>query len=279
MTRTTTFLVTIVTVLASCKLSCLAPGAELLDAPIAAKLQVGGEPSDGGFDHAPFHRLLEQHVRTETGRVDYTSLKEDEARLDSYLTSLGEVDLQSLGPPAKKALLLNAYNAFTLKLILEHYPGLESIKDLDDPWGTKRWTLGGEKVSLDDIEHGLLRPIFKDPRVHFGVNCASIGCPPLADFAYTGDEVDRQLEEVTRNALRNPRYAEVSDGRLHLTRILQWYGDDFTRIGWSPTAESIPEFVARYGSPDVKKLVDTKAADTPVEFLEYDWRLNDTRSK
>jgi hypothetical protein len=274
--RTHILLLSLLLALPACKLSCLAPKANPLDAPIAAKLKRGRQQADGArFDHAAFDTLLSAHVRADRGRVDYASLKQDEPTLDRYLAEVGAADLGHLGADQQKALLINAYNAFTLKLILEHYPGIDSIKNLDDPWGTRRWIVGDERVSLDDIEHGLLRPVFKDPRIHFAVNCASIGCPPLSNSAYTGDAVDDQLEAAATKTLHNPRYAAVDGGELHLTKLLQWYGPDFTKEGWSPTAPSIPQFVARYGSDDIRALVADKGAGTPVKFVEYDWNLND----
>jgi hypothetical protein len=279
MRRPTHILLVLLLLFPACKLSCFAPRAETLDAPITAKLGEGRK-SEGGatFDHQIYDALLRRHVRYDEGLVDYAGLKEDRDDLARYLGTIAAADLQELDGDEQMALLINAYNAFTLELILERYPDIESIKDVDDPWGTKRWNVGGEMVSLDGIEHGLLRPVFEDPRIHFAVNCASIGCPPLADFAFTADAIDRQLEQVTTKTLNNRRYATMEEGELHLTRIFQWYGPDFTRAGWSPTAKSIPEFVARYGSDEVRELVAEKGAETPVSYLEYDWGLNDVPS-
>lgn len=255
-------------VISGCRLSCLGPSARLVDAPIAQKLTAPVDPSASKpFDHGAFDVLLQRFARADEGRVDYAGLAGQKAALDAYLATLADAPLQRLTSDERKALLINAYNAFTLALILENYPGIESIKDLASPWKARRWRLGGEVVSLDDIEHGLLRPLYKDPRIHFAVNCASVGCPPLQPTAYVGAKLDEQLDAATRATLRNPRYADVAGGRLRLTAIMNWYGNDFIAPNWAPRADSLTAFVGIYvaGIP----------ADAPVSFLDYDWRLND----
>jgi len=267
--------------LASCHASCLAPKAELLDAQIAKTIANAPPRGSKHFDHSRFDALLAEHVRYDAGRVDYAGLKKDADALDAYLQKLAGADLSSLDRPELEALLIDAYNAFTLHLILEHYPHLASIRDLDDPWGTRRYDLGGTKVSLDDVEHGLLRPIFRDPRIHFAVNCASIGCPKLAPHAYVGGKVGEQLDAAARSTLSDPRYARLTDdGTLQLTRVMSWYGDDFTNPKFSPRADTIPGFVAKFtDDPHIKARVDGHPGEVPVEFMSYDWRLNDVQPK
>jgi hypothetical protein len=128
-------------------------------------------------------------------------------------------------------------------------------------------------LSLDDIEHGLIRPIFKDPRIHFAVNCAAIGCPPLADFAFVGSKLQTQLDTVSSKALSNKRYAVVDGGKLRVTKIMDWYGEDFTKEGWEPVAESIPKWVAPRSTEAVRAYV--QKGDPKLGFLDYDWSLND----
>lgn len=255
MSRTATLLACCALAL-SCKISCFAPRSKVIDAPIAATLH--GATTGETYDHSEFDGLLRRFARPDSGRVDYAGLAAEVARLDAYLARLGEVDLARLGRDAQKALLINAYNAFTLRLILDHYPGIESIKDLSSPWKAKRWQLAGELLSLDDIEHGLLRPIYGDARIHFAVNCASIGCPPLADFAYVGPELDAQLDLVTRAVLNDPRYARVEVDAVRVTALMNWYGPDFG---------DVEAFVAKYR--------DDLPRDAQVKFLDYDWHLND----
>lgn len=259
-------MVLVVLSLSACRMSCFGTPARQIDSPVAQKLNAPSADAVAPFDHSAFDGLLARHARPDMGRVDYKGLSAEGPMLEAYAKRLGDVALESLSRVEQKALLINAYNAFTLLLILENYP-LASIKDLPSPWKTKRWKLGGDVVSLDDIEHGLLRPTYKDPRVHFALNCASIGCPPLADSAFVGEALDAQLDEATRRALTDSRYARVDGPTLHVTALMNWYGDDFVAEGWSPRAATVAAFVALYR--------DDVAADATVEFLDYDWRLND----
>jgi len=255
---------------------CDAPKSKLLDAPIVAELKQGGDQGARTFDHSRFDALLREHV-DEAWYVDYGGLAEDSEELDVYLKALETVALQELSRDEQLALLINAYNAFTLRLILDHRPDIESIKDIDDPWGKQRFTLGGHRVSLDEIEHGLIRPLFKDPRIHFAVNCAAVGCPPLARTAYTGQNIEAQLDQAARRALGSPRWARLENGTLQVTKVMDWYGEDFVSPEWKPRADSIAEWVARHGPDEVRRAVDGGAVK--VRFMDYDWRLNDARSQ
>jgi hypothetical protein len=223
---------------ASCQ-SLFAPNARTLDRPIVDELRQGQRRASATqtFDHAAYAALLSAHVRYEEALVDYAGLKADQAALEAYLRSIAEADLAALGRDEQLALLINAYNAYTLQLILEHHPGdvvggphpgVRSIRDLNAPWGTQRYEVGGHVLSLDDIEHGLIRPLYRDPRIHFAVNCASRGCPPLADDPYRGAALDDQLDRASRRTLGDDRYARVEDGRLQLPRVMDWYRSDFT---------------------------------------------------
>lgn len=252
-----------------------APEAKVLDAPIVEQLQQGQSAGTASFEHTAWNALLAAHANPKTGRVDYASLKAKQPELDAYLNTLAGADLTSLGRNEQFALLLNAYNAYTVKLILEHYPNVKSIRDLDNPWKTRRYLVAGHTLSLDDIEHGLLRPLFKDPRIHFAVNCASIGCPPLPNFAFQGAKLDSQLDRVTRNALENPRYAKTNGDQLQLNAIFDWYGKDFTDESFKGHAKTLPVWVARYARPEVKDLVKAKGGSPKIEFMDYDWKLND----
>ena len=254
-----------------------APKAETIDSPIVGELERGQESGQGSFDHDALEALLTEHVDPQTHRVDYAGLKQDEAALDAYLTQIASAEVESLSGPAQKALLINAYNAYTLALILEHYPGLESIRDLDSPWKTARYEVAGHTLSLNDIEHGLLRPIYRDERIHFAVNCASIGCPPLRREVYTGEDIDAQLERATRATLQDPKYARLEGDELAVTRIFKWYGDDFTSQAYQGHASSIPAYVVRYATEEVGDFITSRGADeVSVTFLPYDWSLNDT---
>lgn len=254
-------------------ISLFAPKADLADSPIVDQLQE--PPTDAQpFDHSAYGELLGEHVDYEAARVDYDGLKRDEARLDAYLDQIAQADLSGLDEDARHALLINAYNAYTLKLIVEHYPGIDSIKDIDSPWKTSRWVVAGHTLSLDDIEHGLIRPIYRDSRIHFAVNCAAVGCPPLAAEPYEGASLEAQLDRATRRALHDERYARVTDGRLELTQVMNWYRKDFLDEDFSPRAQTLAAYAARYGTDELRDFVEAHDGDPPVGFIDYDWRLN-----
>ncbi|MFQ5505630.1 MAG: DUF547 domain-containing protein, partial [Planctomycetota bacterium] len=152
-------------------------------------------PSGAVFDHSMLDALLKEHVR-KNGRVDYRSLGREAKQLDAYLDSLDRAKLPDMGRDEVLALLINAYNACTLRLILDYLP-LSSIRDIpaDLRWDDRRWSMGGLTLSLTEIENEYLRARFREPRIHFAINCASIGCPPLRAEAYVGARIDAQLEE------------------------------------------------------------------------------------
>lgn len=258
--------------LASC-----APKANLLDSPIVSKLEQGIANGDATFDHSGFDALLATHVDATAGRVDYAGLARDRAKLDTYTKSLDRADLEKLPTHEQQALLINAYNAYTLTLILDHYPAIASIRDLDDPWKTARYSVGGFTVSLDDIEHGLLRPLYRDERVHFAVNCASIGCPPLQAKAFTGAALDAQLTQAVKATLGSERYLTVRDEKLAITKILEWYGSDFTDPSYQGHKSSLPAYVVQHASPKVQRFIESKGGAPKVVFMDYDWSLNDKK--
>jgi hypothetical protein len=248
-----------------------------------------------GFDHSPaaFTALLRKHVRLvrggQTTQVAYAGFKADRAALKAYLDSLSAVTPTAFGGWAKaerQAFLTNAYNAFTVELILTRYPDLKSIKDLgsllSSPWKPKWIALLGGKVSLDDIEHAMLRKRgdYDDPRVHFAVNCASIGCPALREEAFVASRLDAQMEEQTLRFMsdRTRNRYNAQRGRLELSKIFDWYGEDF-RLGHRGIA-SLPAFAARYADQLADAPADReriRAASVDIAFADYDWALNDAR--
>ncbi len=245
------------------------PGAEQEEAPVEEA------PPVVGTVHDTFDGLLKTHVSAESGMVDYDGLKSNEAQLDAYLQEvIAAANIADLSEDEQFAFYINAYNAYTIKLILERYPKLKSITDYKEPWKQKRWNVAGETLSLDQIEHEKLRPVFKDPRIHFAVNCASVGCPPLRAEAYVASTLEQQLEAATKQTLTQTKYVEVKKGKLYLTKILEWYGKDFVNPEFKGHAESVAQYVARYASDDVVELVNAKGAKTPVRYKSYDWNLN-----
>lgn len=224
------------------------------------------------FDHAAFDRALRRFVNAD-GLVDYAALVRDPADLNAYLASLAGADLEQLPRDERLALLLNAYNAFTLKLIVERYP-IASIKDIpeDQRWKVVRWRLAGRDVSLDMIEHEMIRPVFHEPRIHFALVCAGFDCPPLRAEAYTGRWLDAQLDDQARRFHAGEKWLrfDAASGVLALSSIYKWYGRDF-----GATDADVVRHAARYGGPLKAHLRTGHAAESVrVEWLAYDWRLN-----
>lgn len=245
-----------------------------------------------GFDptFAAFDALLRRHVRWlpdgHASQVDYAGLQQDRPALQACLADFSAVtaaEFDGWNKPARRAFLINAYNAFTLELILTKYPELASIKDLgglfSSPWKQRFFRLLGEPRHLDDVEHGLLRgaPDYDDPRIHFAVNCASVGCPALRPEAYVGERLDAQLDDQTRRFLgdRHRNRADASARRLTLSPIFSWYKADFAR--GLRGAASVMQFVANY--PESLGLTPEDVAalrrdEWSVGYGDYDWSLN-----
>lgn len=224
-------------------------------------------------DHGAYDAMLKKYVKN--NRVDYRGLKAEEQKLQVYLDSLAKVDPKACSRDEILALFINAYNAATLKLVLEHYP-LKSIKDIPskDRWDAERWTVAGEPLSLTDIEHKVLRKRFDEPRIHFAVNCASTSCPPLRAEAYTGGKINEQLQAAAEYFNRDFGGArwDAASKTLTLSKIYDWYEGDFKRQG------DLVSFVAKYAKPEMAKELDALGnKNVNVEHESYDWSLNDVR--
>ena len=253
--------------------SCGAPPSEPTTGPIADEVRASLDGGTETFDHGVWDRLLADG--TADGLVDYRYFQAHAEELDRYLAAMASVDAARLAPFHLKALLINAYNALTIRSILDN-PTVTSIRQIDGVWTTVRHRVAGHDLTLDEIEHNLLRPFFRDPRVHFALNCASRSCAPLPGWAFDGDGLETQLEERARAFLSDPKNVRIENGVLLLSRYFDWYGDDFVAEGWSPRAESIPLFVAGYASPEVSRaLKDGQLSET--RFVDYDWSLNAVR--
>ena len=247
------------------------------------------------FDHSHgiWNKLAQDHVHMiqdgQASQVDYQSFLQQRKVLHSYLSQLSAVSPQEFSTWSKSqrlAFLINAYNAYTVELILTGYPKLQSIKDLGSlfksPWKKEFVPLLGKTRSLDDIEHGMIRKVgdYNEPRIHFAVNCASIGCPALLNEAFTGDKLEQQLEAVTHAFLRDRtrnRY-NARTGRVEISKIFDWYSKDFER-GWGGW-HKFDQFLAQYAdsltdTPQAKQRL--LAGGTRVKYLNYDWKLNGTR--
>lgn len=224
------------------------------------------------FDHGVFDRLLNRVVDAD-GLVNYADLKAAPTELDQYIRSLSSAKVISLGRDEQLALLINAYNAFTMKLIIEKYP-IGSIKDIPeaDRWKAVRWELGGRKVSLDIIEHEMIRPVFGDPRIHFALVCAGFDCPPLRAEAYVGRWLDAQLDDQARHFHNNPKWMQfdASNGTLRLSSIYKWYRQDFGAAKEDDLAHA-----ARY-APALESYLRQREPPrvVSIEWIPYEWRLN-----
>ncbi|MFC1824003.1 DUF547 domain-containing protein [Thermodesulfobacteriota bacterium] len=219
-------------------------------------------------DHSLYGELLMKYVKQ--GEVDYQGLKGEEGKLDRYLRVLEKTDSRTLSRDEQFAFYVNAYNAWTLKLILSGYPGVKSIKELGSflksPWKKKLCRIDGDLLSLDDIEHKILRARFKDPRVHFAVNCASKGCPPLRPEPYQGSILNRQLDEMTTAFISDPASNRLEGRVLYASKIFDWFSEDFD--------DDVVEFFLKYAKGSLKKRLETNRDGIRVKYLDYDWSLN-----
>jgi hypothetical protein len=235
---------------------------------VEAREAYADAPGGATFDHADFDALLREHVN-ERGKVDYRGLMRERPRLDAYLARLADADFDGLSRDEKLALLLNAYNAFTLALILDHYP-IRSIRDIpeDRRWKAERWRLAGRTVSLDGLEHEWIRPMFADPRVHFALVCGADGCPPLR--SYDGAGLDAQLAEQSGRVHGMPDWLRVDpeSGAIALSPVYEWYAGDFERADGD-----VLEHAARH-SEALRERLDAGGRPA-VRWLDYDWSLND----
>lgn len=245
-------------------------------------------PLAAEFDHSTWNRLLGDHVQVfdqgQVTAVDYDGFAAARSQLSGYLDTLAQVPRTEFDgwPEAEQlAFLINAYNAWTVALILSEYPGIDSIRDIGflpgAAWRRDIVRLFGEQVSLDDVEHGMIRgwERYQEPRIHFAVNCAAIGCPALRAEAYVGAELDSQLEDSTRLFLSDRSRNYVADDGLYISRIFDWYAEDFER-GWQGV-DSVHEFLLRYADAldaGATQRAGLQQETLRIRYLDYDWGLN-----
>ena len=241
------------------------------------------------FDHSHgrFAEVLANHVQWQEGGhnslVDYTALQATPEDLQRYLEALSGVaaaEFERWPRDEQLAFLINAYNAFTLKLIIDHYP-VDSIRDIgsfwQSPWKRRFFTLLGEEMHLDQIEHEIIREPgrYDEPRIHFAVNCASIGCPALRPEPFTAVELEAQLEDSTKRFLGDTSRNRYRDGSLEVSSIFKWYREDFER-GWRG-ADTLASFLALYADAlglDGGAREQLASGRLKIRFLDYDWSLN-----
>ena len=222
-------------------------------------------------DHSAYDKLLKKYVN-EKGLVNYKGFKSEEKVFNQYLDMLSKnAPATSWSKSEQMAYWINAYNAYTIRLILDHYP-LKSIKDIGSkikipfvttPWAHKFFTIGGEKMSLDNIEHGTLRKKYDDPRIHFTLVCASISCPRLRNEAYMADKLEAQLNDQGHDFLNNPAKNKITKEEAQLSKYFDWYKGD-----WNNDGQSVVKWVDKYSATKI----DDK---TKISFLDYNWNLNE----
>lgn len=221
-------------------------------------------------DHEVWDELLQKHI-DEKGFVKYNGFISDSLQLNLYLDQLQKhpPDKQSWTTEEQLAYWINAYNAFTIKLIIDNYP-LESIKDIgsgiqipfvSSPWDIKFIKIGGKKLDLNNIEHSILRKEFDEPRIHFAVNCASFSCPKLRGEAFVASKLDMQLDEQARDFINDLERNAISKDQVQVSKIFSWFKGDFTKAG------SLREYLNQYSRVKIRE-------KTKIKFMDYDWSLN-----
>jgi hypothetical protein len=222
-----------------------------------------------GVDYRVYAELLRDHVKN--GVVDYAGLKKREKDLDSFLAVIGRVNPDTLPLDEQKAYYINAYNAWTIKLILDNHP-VKSIRDIgsvfSNPWKIEFVRIAGRPSTLDHIEHGILRPRFKDPRIHAAINCASKGCPPLRPEPYEAKWIEIQLDEAARGFINDTALNRLEGNVLMASSIFDWFGEDF---GGKP---GIVAFFRRHADERLRQGLDQAGGGLVLRFLKYDWSLN-----
>ena len=207
-------------------------------------------------DHSEFDEFLRNYV-TSDGQVSYKSMLSNVGTLDNYLSDLEGTELASLNRNQQLSFWINAYNAYTIKLILNNYP-INSIKDISKPWDKKWIVLDGRKLSLNNIEHDIIRPQFNDARIHFAVNCAAKSCPPLLNRAYDEHNVESFLEKQTQKFVNDSSFNIISEDKIQISKIFDWYNSDFG---------DVKKFIEKYSNKTIDQGVE-------ITYLEYDWSLN-----
>lgn len=222
-------------------------------------------------DHSRYAGVLKRHVRN--GLVDYEALKANRAPLDKYLEKMGAVDPDTLSRNGQLAFYINLYNAATLQLIIDHYP-IESIKDIgsifSSPWKARFVQLNGRLVSLDHIEHEIIRPRFQEPRVHFALNCSAMSCPPLRGEPYTANTLEEELARATTEFINDGKNNFFVGRVLYVSKIFDWFSEDFP--------DDLPHWLKRYARGTLFESLDdtdNNGGSLRVDYLDYDWSLND----
>lgn len=215
--------------------------------------------SKEAFNHSIWNTLLQNYV-TKEGTVDYEGFRKEKGALREYISSLGaQIPTDSWTKEDKLAYWMNAYNAMTVDLIIRNLP-LQSIKDINKPWDQRLWKLGSKWYNLDEIEHQILRKM-DEPRIHFGINCASFSCPPLLNKAFTRKTVNEQLEQLAFRFINDKKRNTISSEVIEISKIFNWFSKDFTQNG------SLIEYLNTYSEIKIN-------SNARKRYKDYDWSLN-----
>ena len=244
---------------------------------LIAGWDVSDESNYAVIDHSSWQALLDAYLKTGDpsgiNRFDYGALKantEDRKTLSAYLKSLAGIDPRSFSRDEQMAYWINLYNALTVFVIIPRYP-VDSIKDIKSgiidfgPWNLELFPLQGQKLTLNQIEHGILRPIWKDPRIHYAANCASLGCPNLSPEVYRSDNLERLLEQAAVDYINHPRGAQLQGDELVVSSIFEWYKVDFGN-----TDAGVIAHLKQYARPELAQILDNHNSFDDY----YDWNLN-----
>jgi uncharacterized protein YcfL len=212
------------------------------------------------FNHQSFDVLLKKHV-SEKGEVNYKEFKKDKALLRDYIALLGsKMPSEDWANEDTLAYWMNAYNAMTIDLILQNYP-LKSIKDINNPWDQRLWKLGDRWYNLDEIEHQILRKM-NDPRIHFGINCASFSCPPLLNEAFTSENVTSQLNALARSFVNDSQRNSIRANTIEISKLFSWFAKDFKKNG------TLIDFLNLYSEIPID-------GNARILYKDYNWDLNE----
>ena len=223
-------------------------------------VEMPGLITSSTLNHSSWNLLLQKHV-SEEGNVNYKGFKTDRSALNDYIKTLSEnVPTDDWSSKEKLAYWINTYNALTVDLIVQNYP-IKSIKDIKDPWKQRLWKLGNKWYDLDEIEHQIIRKM-GEPRIHFALVCAAKSCPKLYNKAFTADNLEESLSELTREFLSDTSKNEISENRLKLSKIFKWFAKDFKENG------TLIDFLNLYS--DV-----TIAQNAKISYTTYNWELNE----
>lgn len=229
------------------------------------------ESTAAPISHSSWNELLKKHVDSK-GFVDYAGMAKEESKLDEYLSLLSKnAPASSWSTNEKLAYWINAYNAYTVKLILDHRSDkITSIKDIgskvkipfvNTPWDVKFIKIGGKEMDLNNIEHGIIRKQFNEPRIHFALVCAAKSCPPLRNEAYTAEKLSAQLDDQGVRFLNDSFKNQVTANSIAVSKLFDWYGGDFKK------KDTIFNWINKYAQNKAK-------AGTPISYKNYDWALN-----